>query len=397
MKGAIIVGLVLLALPFASALQEIGFYGVFDQVSEYWSNGNMSITIIRQDSLSDNSGGKINNFTIYDYAGDIYDPMTWMSNFSFNYGGVNYKEISIYPDGRRSFYSSDGKAIEGELAIAFVDGTGTSFKLYDEGQLIISEDLRIVYSFKGVWANDTQRISSLESWKNGIVSWKSGIDSWKNTTDAWKVQMDSWKNSTSVWKQQIDSWKTSAQSMLTNLTSSVTNLFGITNNHGNRISALEEQEFQFNLSMSEYWGYLEFKDRERVACGFGEDNELELFKMLDLGVSCGIDYSGSKPKCDCADVQGSCNINNPLYCYSWGFKSGDLTLELLNEAGENINVMTINVTRCAFFNKKTAISEGSSKKIKIDCSENFTNGNVVIKYQKTDLVNRTVSGNIDLR
>ncbi|MBU0761078.1 MAG: hypothetical protein KJ858_05300, partial [Nanoarchaeota archaeon] len=252
-----------------------------------------------------------------------YDPLYWEIGYTF------FEELT-----KNGNEKVDGKII---LVSAF-DGTDPPKYYYEHG-LYLEEN---TYE---------QRISSLESWRTTINDWKDTIT---NT--------------------------------LSNITDSITSLFTTTEDHEDsiddhetRIVTLETQTPpDFNLSFSEYWKYLDFRTKEDIACGWGEDNELNLFKMQDLGASCEIDGG----RCNCKEVNGECDIEEPLYCYSWELRRNDINLEIKNLAGEDLTIESIDVTNCGIYDRDYKLREGRDRTFRISCADDsFTGGDVTIQYK----------------
>lgn len=377
MKGVWILGLTFLVLmPFVSGVEEVNFYGVLDNYEIRWSNGNNTLFLYIDDAESDNPDGKITNLVI-DFAFlDLTDIRTRSAYFSFVYDGEVFEYNGQYVGGDVSyFHSQEGSVIKGSLNIDFRDGTGTNYEEYEEGSLIFSEDTQAVYVFTGILTESEKKISDLEGWRDSIDSWRSDVESWM---------------------QNVNGWMASVDGSLIDLAADVADLFDVTDDHEGRIGALEGSQGTYNISFGDYWSYLDFRDREQIACGFGIDNELELFKMLDLGASCMADYSRSRPRCDCEEVSGECNLDNPLYCYAWELRRDDLRLELLNTAEEDVEVVSVSVEGCELYDRETGIRAGDDRRIRIECFEEFTGGDVFIEYMGEDEILRTVEGSVSV-
>lgn len=376
MKGFLIFGLIVFLVPLANATENINFTGVLDSYEIRWTNNNNTIFLNIADSQSSSSGETITNLAIDFSFLDLSDIRTRKSHLSFTYNNEDFEYTGQYVSGDASFFhSAEGTTIEGTFNIEFRDGTGTDYKVYEEGTLVFSENTQAVYVFTGVIKENEKRINGLESWQDSIEAWKNNVESWMQT---------------------IGDWKSQVSDTLTDLASNISELFDITNDHENRISVLEVSNPIYNISFEDYWAYLDFRDREQIACGFGLDNDLELYKMLDLGASCFIDYSRSRPRCDCEEVSGTCDIDSPVYCYAWELRRDNLGMELLNTDSEDIEITLITITGCEPYDRTTGIRAGDDRRIRIDCFEEFTMGDISIEYVKDDGIKRTITGSINI-
>lgn len=177
------------------------------------------------------------------------------------------------------------------------------------------------------------------------------------------------------WQQTMDGWKDGLDDIVVDVLNWVDGLFDTTDDHETRITTLEFQEpFEPNFTMVGYWQYLDFRTKEDIACGWGEDNSLNLFKMQNLGASCEINRG-----CDCDVVKGECNLDGQLYCYSWEKRRDDLNLEIKN-LGDDIRIESIEVEGCDTYDRDYRLREDRSRAFRIGCSSGFTEGDIVITY-----------------
>ncbi|MFH1802823.1 MAG: hypothetical protein ABH864_05250 [archaeon] len=196
------------------------------------------------------------------------------------------------------------------------------------------------------------------------------------------------------WQQTINDWKITVTDTLTNIISDITSLFSTTDDHEIRITNLESQEpGEQNLTFSEYWKYLDFRTKEDIACGWGEDNDLDLFKMQDLGASCENDGR----RCGCEEVRGECDLESPLYCYSWELRRDDLNLEIKNLASEDLEIESIEVGGCDVYDRSYRLREGRDARFRIDCLESFEEGEIEVRYVDESEETHFVNGEINLQ
>jgi len=107
----------------------------------------------------------------------------------------------------------------------------------------------------------------------------------------------------------LESWKETIITTLSNIWNSINTLISENeeqdtklNDHETRITALENQTpIIINNSLPNYFKYLSSSDRKGMVCGYAEDNHLT--QLSDLGWNCAITYrqssSGEKSSCKC--------------------------------------------------------------------------------------------------
>lgn len=249
------------------------------------------------------------------------------------------------------------------------------------------------FYFETFTSNDEQKIQSLED-EVSVITLNQTEQNGRIST------LESQQQSFEDWRQTIEDWKTSITDSVTNLVSQIADLFTTTDDHETRIQTLESQEppepSQQNVSLSSYWKYLDFRTKEDVACGRGEDNQLELYKMEDLGASCEIEYTRGRARCDCEEVVGECELDSPLYCYAWELRRDNLNLEIKNIGTEDIDIESIQVDGCELEDRGGRIRAGYDKKLRVDCTESFEGGDITIQYLDENDILHTSEGQISL-
>lgn len=199
------------------------------------------------------------------------------------------------------------------------------------------------------------------------------------------------------WQQTIDDWRVSVMDTLSGITDSLTSLFTTTDDHETRITTLEAQnqtppQDPPNATLTSYWKYLDFRTKEDVACGWGIDNEMTRYKMEDLGASCEIEYTRGRARCDCEEVVGECDLDSPLYCYSWELRRDNLNFEVKNIGTQDVDIVSVQVDGCEFEDRGGRIRAGSDRRMRIDCTEDFEEGNILINYLDEDEVSHISEG-----
>jgi len=193
---------------------------------------------------------------------------------------------------------------------------------------------------------------------------------------------------------ELENWKTTIIETISGILSDIAVIFSSLNGHESRITTLESQTSSGGNSTSDYWKYLDFRTKKDIACGFGEDNSLELYKMQDLGASCEIASTGNRIKCDCEEVTGTCDIDSPIYCYSWELNRGKINLEVKNTANEDLKINSIEISGCEIYERSSTISEDKKKRFRLNCMDDFVQGNIEISYQDESETQHLVEGTI---
>ena len=88
--------------------------------------------------------------------------------------------------------------------------------------------------------------------------------------------------------------------LLTTLTTKV-------DNHEARITTLENKNTtQSNITIQNYWKYLDSGTKKDIVCGVAIDNHLTTLTMQELGWKCNISYRqtsrGEKSSCKCDKI-----------------------------------------------------------------------------------------------
>jgi len=94
---------------------------------------------------------------------------------------------------------------------------------------------------------------------------------------------------------------------LNGILSSINSLFSNSQNHETRIITLENTNItQPNITIQNYWKYLDSGVRKDIVCGIGTDNHLTTLTMQELGYTCTISYrqtsKGEKASCRCNKI-----------------------------------------------------------------------------------------------
>lgn len=331
------VSTILFLVASVSATEPIQFGGVFDSIDEY-SSGN-SLDVSFYDEISDSSQGiVIEDFEIELETDDFEDFSYSQTDLSFAYEGDDYSATSFVAVENQFFTTSDGDLIEGHLSIWWYDGSGTTYTYQSAGESQITEQMRAVYLFNGIKRDTDKKVSHLETLLSDL------------------------------------------EESLHDLEVFVSNILG---------SGGETPS-------SSYWSYLDSRTQEDIACGFGEDNSLSLFKMSDLGMSCDLSVVNDRARCSCEEVRGTCELDNSLYCYSWNLARDDLTLELANLATEDLTLERIEIEGCDVYERTSVLREGRDRRFRIDCSEEFEEGVIEISYYADDGTLELSRGSISL-